>query len=66
VLARLARRCLDAAAAAPLGVSFLQHTRWDSQGKPEQGRGRLGPVDARRLATEIEAGLRISQEFPRL
>jgi hypothetical protein len=66
LLARLARLCLDAAAAAPLGTSFLQHTRWDSQGKPEQGRGRLGPVDSRRLATEIEAGLMIAEEFPKL
>jgi hypothetical protein len=62
----LARLCLSAAGLAPLGTAFLQHTSWDEGGKGAQGRGKRGPVDARRLASEILNGLRINDEFPKL
>ena len=60
-----ARLCLDGARMAPLGTAWFQHTRWDLEGKPDAARGKLGPVDARRLSSEILAGLRVASEFPR-
>jgi hypothetical protein len=60
-----ARLCLDGAKMAPLGTAWFQHTRWDLEGKPDAARGRLGPIDARRLSSEILAGLRVAAEFPR-
>jgi len=62
----LARLCLEAAGSAPIGSSFLQHTRWDAAGKPDEGRGRRGPIDSRRLASEVLAGLELAGEFPRV
>jgi hypothetical protein len=62
----LARLCLEAAAGSPIGSSFLQHTRWDAVGKPEEGRGKRGPIDSRRLASEVLAGLELSREYPRI
>ncbi len=64
LLRDLARLCVESAKSAPLGSSFLQHTRWDENGKPEEGRGRRGPIDARRLAGEILAGIALSESFP--
>jgi hypothetical protein len=66
LLRDLARLCLRAAGASPLGSSFAQHTRWDIDGKPGEGRGRRGPIDARRTATEVLAGLELAKEFPRV
>jgi hypothetical protein len=65
LLRDLARLCVESAKSAPPGLSFLQHTRWDADGKPEEGRGRRGPIDARRLAGEILAGITLSERFPR-
>ena len=62
----LARLCLESAAAAPIGSSFLQHTRWDAAGKPEEGRGKRGPIDSRRLASEVLAGLDLERAFPKV
>jgi len=62
----LARLCLEAARSAPIGSSFLQHTLWDADGKPHEGRGKRGPIDARRLAREILAGLDLASEFPKV
>ncbi len=61
----LARLCLEGAKMAPLGTAWFQHTEWDLEGKRDAARGRLGPVDSRRLASEILAGVRIAAEFPR-
>ena len=66
LLKSMARLCCGSRRAVPLGTAFFQHTRWDEKGKPEEGRGRRGPVDARRCAAEVLAGLRIAEEFPRL
>ncbi len=66
LLRNLARLCLDAARGVPIGSSFAQHTRWDADGKPDEGRGRRGPIDARRLATEVLAGLDLAEEFPKI
>ena len=66
LLQRLARVCRDGGRAVPIGTSFLQHTRWDEKGKPAEGRGRGGPVDGRRCAGELLAGLGIAREFPKL
>jgi hypothetical protein len=65
LLKSLARLCCSSGHAVPLGTAFFQHTRWDENGKPEEGRGRRGPVDARRCTAEVLAGLRIAEEFPR-
>jgi hypothetical protein len=62
----LARLCLEAAGAAPIGSSFLQHTRWDAGGKPGEGRGKRGPIDSRRLASEVLAGLDLARDFPKI
>jgi hypothetical protein len=66
LLKSVARLCCGSGHAVPLGTAFFQHTRWDEKGKPAEGRGRRGPVDARRCAAEVLAGLRIAEEFPRL
>jgi hypothetical protein len=66
LLKRLARLCLGSARPAPLGTAFVQHTRWDDEGKAEAGRGRYGPVDSRRLASELLAGLRLADDYPKL
>lgn len=65
LLRDLARLCVEAARSAPPGLAFVQHTRWDANGKPEEGRGRRGPLDARRLASEVLAGVALSEQFPR-
>ena len=71
LLSSLAHDCLAAARSLPVGTAFIQHTRWDSEGKVEAGRGRagssgtaVGAVDSRRLVTEVLAGLRLSEGFP--
>ena len=76
LLSSLAHDCLVSARGLPIGTSSIQHTRWDGAGKVEGSRGRpgssgkgyrpsaIGPVDSRRLVTEVLAGLRISEEFP--
>ena len=66
LLKNLARLCRDSARLAPLGTSFFQHTHWDEKGKPAEGSGKRGPVDARRGARELLAGLGIAKEFPKL
>ncbi|MGA2477304.1 MAG: hypothetical protein ABSG63_00975 [Spirochaetia bacterium] len=66
LLKNLARLCRDSARLAPIGTSFFQHTHWDEKGKPAEGRGKRGPVDARRSANELLAGLGIAKEFPKL
>jgi hypothetical protein len=65
LLKSLARLSCGSGRAVPVGIAFFQHTRWDEKGKPEEGRGRRGPVDSRRCAAEVLAGLRIAEEFPR-
>ena len=60
-----ARLCLEGARMAPLGTAWFQHTRWDLEGKPDASPGKLGPVDSRRLSSEILAGLGVASEFPR-
>ncbi len=65
LLRGLARLCLAGAKMAPLGTAWFQHTEWDLEGKRDAARGRLGPVDSRRLASEILSGLTVAAEFPR-
>jgi hypothetical protein len=66
LLVGFARQCLESARRAPLGTSFFQHTRWDAAGKVDGAKGKTGPVDSRRLAAETLAGIRISEEYPKL
>ncbi|MGA2974153.1 MAG: hypothetical protein ABSF77_02460 [Spirochaetia bacterium] len=66
LLKSLVGLCLDAARAAPLGTAFLQHTVWDGEGRIAEARGRRGPVDARRLAGELLAGIAIAEKFPKV
>jgi hypothetical protein len=66
LLHAIARRCLGSARSAPLGTSFFQHTRWDAAGKTDGAKGKTGPVDSRRLASETWAGVKIAEDFPRL
>ncbi len=66
LLQGFARQCLGSARRAPLGTSFFQHTRWDAAGKVDGAKGKTGPVDSRRLAAEILAGMRIVADFPKL
>ena len=66
LLKGLARLCRDSGRLSPIGTSFYQHTRWDENGKPDAGKGRRGPLDARRGAEELLAALGIAQEFPKL
>ncbi len=66
LLGSLARHCLEAARAAPLGTAWVQHTVWDHEGKTAGARGKRGPLDSRRLAVEVLSGLRIAEEFPDL
>jgi hypothetical protein len=61
-----ARQCLGSARLAPLGTSFFQHTRWDAAGKADGAKGKTGPVDSRRLAAEIFAGMEIAENHPKL
>ena len=62
----LARLCLASSRSQPLGTAYFQHTDWDEEGKPVEGRGRRGPVDSRRLAKELLAGLAIADEYPKI
>jgi hypothetical protein len=68
LLMTLARDCMAAAQCTSAGTSFIQHTSWDASGlKKKPGTnpvGRVGPIDSRRVATEVLAGLRIAEEFP--
>lgn len=66
LLESLARLCLASAQKVPIGTAYCQHARWDEKGKPEEGQGAWGPVDARRLASETLHGLLIASEFPKL
>ncbi len=76
LLRTLARSCLSSARCVPIGTAFIQHTRWNAGGVTPAGPGgkgragrpgpsgtKLGPVDSRRVATEVLAGLRIAEEF---
>jgi hypothetical protein len=63
LLTGLARLTLDGARTVPPGTAFFRHTRGEGEGTPGADRERLGPVDSRRLAAEILAGLRITEEF---
>jgi hypothetical protein len=70
LLTTLAQDCLASSRSVPIGTAFIQHTRWDAAGvvagSPEKRRsaGRMGPVDSRRVATEVLSGLRLAEEFP--
>jgi hypothetical protein len=68
LLSSLAHDCLASARGLPVGTAWIQHTRWDGEGKAAGKRGTpresIGPVDSRRLVTEVLAGLRLSEEFP--
>ena len=66
LLRSLARLCLSASGAAPLGTAWLQHTAWDAEGKAGETRGKRGPVDSRRLAQEVRSALAIAAEFPKI
>ncbi len=66
LLESLARLCLTSARNVPIGTSHCQHAHWDENGKPEEGQGRWGPIDSRRLASEALHGLLIASEFPKL
>lgn len=60
----LSRAVLDFSLHAPLGTAYFQHTRWDAEGKDAaQTRGRLGPVDSRRLAREAYFAALLYGEF---
>jgi hypothetical protein len=60
--AELARIALSFSSRAPLGTAFLQHTRWDLEGRlPEGAAARMGPVDARRLVREAGFLLRLAE-----
>jgi hypothetical protein len=72
LLASLARECLAAARRVPIGTAFIRHTLWDESGTPAGGRRKgsssdtprgIGPVDSRRVATEVLAGLGLAEEF---
>ena len=62
----LARVCLASSRSQPLGTAYYQHTEWDEEGKTAEGKGRRGPVDSRRLARELLAGLAMAEEFPKI
>jgi hypothetical protein len=66
LLKSLARLSLAGSLAFPLGAAWLRHTDWDEEGKPGQAGATVGPVDSRRLVREIEFGLRIAEDFPKL
>jgi hypothetical protein len=66
LLKSLARLSMEGSRAGPLGAAWLRHTDWDEEGKPGSAGSRLGPVDSRRLVREIEFGLRIAEDFPKL
>jgi hypothetical protein len=61
LLRTLAGQCLSSSRFAAPGAAFFQHTDWDESGKPGAGRGKHGPVDSRRLADEVLAGLEITR-----
>jgi hypothetical protein len=52
LLALLARLCLASGRGVAPGTAFFQHTRWDEDGR-ETATGKIGPVDSRRLASEL-------------
>ena len=60
VLESLSSICLAGSRDVPLGTAWLQHTRWDAEGDVEKGAGRVGPLDSRRVASELLGGLLIS------
>jgi hypothetical protein len=62
----LARLCLTSSRSQRLGTAFFQHTDWDEEGKPVEGKGRRGLVDSRCLTKELLAGLAIAAEFPKI
>jgi hypothetical protein len=61
-----ARLSMEGSRAGPLGAAWLRHTDWDEEGKPGPAGTALGPIDSRRLVREIEFGLRIAEDFPKL
>lgn len=65
VAAELAAASLRFSAQARIGTSWYQHTLWDSRGRVEDGKGLLGPVDSRRLASEGTYLLRLHEGKPR-
>jgi len=56
LLLDVSRLCLSVSDGFAPGTAFFQHTRWD-QGGTDNGTGRVGAVDSRRLANEILFGL---------
>ncbi len=64
LVSELSRAALEFSLHAPLGTAYFQHTRWDAEGKDAaQARGRLGPVDSRRLAREAYFAALLYGEF---
>lgn len=66
LLKSLARLSLEGSRAGPLGAAWLRHTDWSEEGKLAAAGASRGPVDSRRLVREIEFGLRVAEEFPKL
>jgi hypothetical protein len=66
LLKSLARLSLAGSRAFPLGAAWLRHIDWDEERKPGPAGTPLGAVDSRRLVREIEFGLRIAEDFPKL
>jgi hypothetical protein len=75
LLLSLARDCLASARCAPIGTAFIHHTLWNEAGAvpgargkrgvvDASGRSRMGPVDSRRVAREVLAGIRLASELP--
>jgi len=60
LLQNLSRVCQTGAQGAPLGTGYFQHTRWNPDGRADTGAGTFGPVDSRRLASELLYGLEVS------
>jgi hypothetical protein len=68
LLSSLAHDCLASSRGLPIGTAAIRHTSWDDQGKAAGNRrapasSTIGPVDSRRLVTEVLAGLRLAEEF---
>ncbi len=57
LLEELSRICLAGGRDLPPGTAFFRHTSWDPEGKVQTGIHAAGPVDSRRLASELLYGL---------
>ena len=64
LLRSLAMDCAASARRLPVGTAYVRHTSWEAptEHSPKKQEPAVGPVDSRRVASEVLAGLRLLDE----